>query len=478
MPSVIFQRVKSLLASINLVGEEPNFKINGFNRVPSFISILLSLIGITFIGFISYIFLSESFDKTKPDVNIELRTLPSYPKVPLASEKIYFAMMRRNPLLGQNVDWATLDTITAEISLKTFGPNGLQFQKFKLDAVNCGQVKDKYEYLFGRNISEGVFQRGICFVPKQNETNNYFIQGMPLEDIDASLTITVWPCSLSDPSKCVKPQMIAMGQYMSIMPSPDVDLSKPDNFFQWVPLASDMHDIDPGTKQQFFTKFKKYSIFDKTSMFSEAKHRKDYFQIDDNYVKSFSRDQNQVHCPASHIGNRFLCQPYIEMKFTSSNKQETITRLYPSLLRALSEIGGFTELIMMFIGMLYAIYNSWFNEMRSFLVRNVFARGEKIGSCSGDKKGYGKVVEDNLDIVEVMKELNGLRLLNRAIFKDHHLTLLPEVLSKIKDEESKDDQEKKEKGKVKGKERAKDGMSQRLSDNKISPLKSKNKSPA
>ena len=74
-----------------------------------------------------------------------------------------------------------------------------------------------------------------------------------------------------------------------------------------------------------------------------------------------------------------------------------------------------------------------------------------------------------------MKELNGLRLLNRAIFKEHHLRLLPEVLSKIKDEESKDEQAKKENAKGKQKEKAKGGgRGQRLSDNKISPLKSKN----
>ena len=480
MPSVLLQKVKSLIGSINIVGEEPNFKIQGFSRVPSPISILLSVIGIGFIGFISYLFLSESFDLTKPDVNIELRTLSNYPKVPLGKENILFAMIRRNPMMSPNSNPAALDTVIAEINLKTFRKNAngetmpASFEKFRLDTVQCSQVRDDFSYLANTSVGEAMFERGICFKPKEGQLDQYFLQGHPLEEINSSLDISVWPCSLSDPTKCASSQIFSRGQYTIVMPSPDVDLSKPDDFFQWVALAGDMNDADAGTKQQFYSKFKKYSIYDKTSIFSEVEHRKDYFQIDDTYVKSFYRDRNQVHCPASAIGNRALCQPYIEMKFSSSNKEETITRLYPSFLRALSEIGGFTELIMMFIGFLYGVYNAWFNEMRSFLVKNVFARGEKIGSCSGDKKGYGKVVEDNLDIVEVMKELNGLRLLNRAIFKDHHLTLLPEVLSKIKDEESKEGEDKNDKPKVKNKEMAKKGAKDRgLSNNKISPLKSK-----
>ena len=253
---------------------------------------------------------------------------------------------------------------------------------------------------------------------------------------------------------------------MIIAPSPDVDLSKKDDFLEWVPLSSDMHEINPSTRQQFNTKFKHYSILDQTSMFNEPEKRLDYFQQGDTYIKSFVRDADQVHCPASAIGNKALCQPYLEMKYTSSNSQENITRLYPSLLRSLSEIGGFTELIMLSVGVVYAVYNAWFSEMRSFLVRHVFGRDGKSKCCPEQKKGYGKVIEDNLDIVEVMKELNGLRMLNRAIFKDHHLALLPEVLTHIKDEESREEKSKQE---IAKKEVAK----RRLSDNKISPLKSK-----
>ena len=476
MPSTLLQKIKSLVGSFNLVGEEPNFKIQGFSRVPSACSILLSAVGIAFIGFISYIFLAESFDVTKPDVNIELRTLPNYPKISMAKEKIFFAIMRNNLLeRTHKIEWPAMETITAEVTLKTFkkdqdgNASGLKFEKFRLEAVNCSTVRDQYDYLDNHTVAKSVRETGICFVPKEGELDDYYLQGQRLEDIYSSFKITVWPCSLKNPLKCGPPQLVSLGRYVLIMPSPDVDLSKPDNFLKSVALASDVHEIDLGSRQQMFFKLKKFSIFDKTSMFREAKHRRDYFQIDESYVKSLSRNPSRVYCPAQAIGDTVACQPYLEMIFTSSNKQETITRLYPSLFRALSEIGGFTELIMMSIGFIYGLYNAWFSEMRTFLVRSVFARGEKTSACASDKKGYGKVVEDNLDIVEVMKELNGLRILNRVIFKEHHLTLLPEVLSKIKDEESKED-EKKEKGK----EMAKNHNSLRnSSNNKISPLQSK-----
>ena len=480
MPSsVLLQKVKSLIGSINLVGEEPKLKIQGFTRVPSFCSILLSAIAIVFINFISYLFLSESFNLSKPDVNIELRTLSNYPRVPLANENIYFAMMIRNFRVPTNTTISRMMTLRAVISIKSFTrdqngvPINFEVKDYPLETVPCSQIQgDQYSYFSSSEISHALLEGGVCFLPKKGEIDNYYLQGHQIEDIYSELKVSLLPCSLEDSTQCLDSETMRSTEYMLVSPSPDVDLSKPDDFLNWIPLSSDVVPIDPGSHQHFNSKFKKFSIYDKTSMFREALHRKDYFRIDENYIYSFSRNRNKVHCPSSTIGNRALCQPYVEIKFTSSDKQETITRLYPSILRALSEIGGFTELIMMLIGFLYGMYNSWFDEMRSFLVQKVFARGEKTSSCSVKNKGFGKVVEDNLDIVEVMKELNGLRLLNRVIFKEHHLQLLPEVLSKIKDEECKEEQQK-EITKVKEKAKIHD-ENRRLSSNKISPLKSKN----
>ena len=476
------EKLKILIGSINLVGEEPKFKIQGYSRVPSACSILLSAIAIALIGSISYVFLAESFDVSKPDVNIELRTLPNYPKIPLGSEKMFFAVIRNNLTVGnsrEEVDWATMGTITARVILKTFekdkegNASGRKFKRFFLKTVNCSQVMDRYQYLENHTMTKSISESGLCFVPKDAELTNYYLQGHRLEDIYSSFEINFWPCSLKNPKKCASENLVSRAKYVLVRPSPDIDLSKPDKFFKWIPLAGDLNEIDPGSRQQFYSKFKKFSIFDKTSIFEEAKHKKDYFQIDEYYVKSLSRDRTRLHCPARMIGNKALCQPYMEMIFTSSNKQESITRLYPSHLIALSEIGGFTELILMFIGFVYGLYNSRVCEMRTFLVKSVFALGKNGRLGASEEKGYGKVAEDNLDLIEVMKELNGLRILNKVIFKDYHLTLLPEVLSRIKAEESKQEQKKeKEKHLSQGKELAKRNSSdqKKLPKNKISPL--------
>ena len=56
---------------------------------------------------------------------------------------------------------------------------------------------------------------------------------------------------------------------------------------------------------------------------------------------------------------------------------------------------------------------------------------------------YSRVIDKNLDIVEVMKELNGLKVINRAVFQDHHLELMPDLLTEMekKDEEEESKQD-------------------------------------
>ena len=482
MLSIVLKKIKRGLSSINLVGEEPRFNIQGFSRVPSVCSILLSAIAIISISFISYLFLSESFNLTKPDVNIELRTLSNYPRVPLVQEKIYFAMMVRNFRAPPNTTIDKIVTPRATISYKTFKrdqngvPTQAQVEYLDLDVVRCNQVQgDQYSYFSSSEISHALLEEGICFLPKKGDLDKHFLQGHQIEEIYSKLTLSLLPCSLEGPADCLDQETVRGTEYMLVSPSPDVDLSKPDDFINWTVLSGDALFVDPGSHQQFNSKFKKFSIFDKTSIFRDAIHRRDYYRIDEHYIYSFSRNPTQTHCPPAMLGgeDRARCQPYVEMVFTSSDKQETITRLYPSVLRALSEIGGFTELIMVFIGFVYGVFNSWFCEMRKFLVKKVFGKEQESGSDNQKMKGYGNVVEDNLDLVEVMKELNGLRLLNRVIFKELHLTLLPEVLRKIKDEESRvEDNSSKENNFDKDKAKRSD-QNGRQAANKISPLQSK-----
>ena len=391
-------------------------------------------------------------------------------------------MLLRNFRAPPNTAFERMLTAKATISIKRVrrdqngNPTFPRVDDYHLDAIRCNQVKgDQYAYFSSSEISQALLDHGICFLPKKGDLDKYFLQGHQIEEIYSKLTLSLLPCSLEDPTECVDEEIVRSTEYMLVSPSPDVDLSKADDFIKWNPLSGDILLLDTGSHQRFNSKFKKFSIFDKKSIFRDAVHRRDYFRIDQHYIYSFSRNESQIHCPPAVVeaGDKARCQPYAEMIFTSSDRQETITRLYPSFLRALSEIGGFSELIMVFIGVVYGIFNSWLCEMRKFLVKKVFGKEQESGSGDEKMKGYGRVVEDNLDLVEVMKELNGLRLLNRVIFKEHHLTLLPEVLRKIKDEESREEDNSTNKKNFGKDQTKKEEQNRDPFDNKISPTNSK-----
>ena len=428
---------KKIASKVNLVGDEVKFDISGDDKPPSICATILSVLGLIAITVISFEFIRNSLDTTNPSINIEFKTLSKYPKVDLQKEGFYFALIPITHIFNPERVKGSRFTLEAVVWNKNHNrddPNlntAIKVNQIQLKTVPCRDVIDKVKYLSQSETMNSFLDIAYCFVPPDNLASSYFAQGQPLESFDAAVSIRIYPCSLDDPTQCASSREINQENFMLVHPSPDIDYSKGDDFLKWIALGDTSLEISTSNRQRFFYKFKHFSVYDQEDLFSNPKKNRDFFAIDDYYVYSIDRDSNQIHCPKSQIGNHDACPPYAQMLFSSSNKRERITRIYPTVVRAFSEIGGFFELVVISISMMYGIYNLYFKEMKSLLVQKVFG----LKRIEKDHQQYYKVIGDNLDIVEVMKELNGLKVLNRAFFKDYHLKLLPRVLSKISNDE-------------------------------------------
>ena len=428
---------KGIASKINLVGDEVKFDISGDEKPPSICATLLSVIGIVAISVISFEFIQNSLDTTNPSINVEFKTLSKYPKVDLEKEGFYFALIPTAHIFSPEKVKGSRFTIHAIIWNKIYNtsdPNirtAIKVKRFPLRTVLCSEVVDKVKYLTESETMKSLLDIAYCLVPSDDLASSYFAEGQPLDNFDASINIQIFPCSLDDPTQCASSQEVNRETFMLVYPSPDIDYSKGNKFLKWIALGDTSVEISTTNRQKFYYKFKHYSVYDQADLFSEPSKKKDFFALDDYYVYSIDRDKSIIHCPKAVIGDDDECHPYAQMTFSSSNKRERITRVYPTVVRALSEIGGFFELVVISITVLYTLYNLYFKEMKSLLLRKVFG----IKRIEKDHQQYYKVIGDNLDIVEVMKELNGLKVLNRAFFKDYHLKLLPRVLSKISNRE-------------------------------------------
>ena len=446
--------LKTFGSWINLIGEEVNFSVSeGLSKPPSLCATCLSILGILVISVISYEFIRQSIDRTNPGINIELKTLSNYPKVNLEQNNFYFTLLPISELYspGQFME-GSLYTITAEISIKTADYTKksareiLKFQRKQLKVVRCSEVKEEFSYLRrNKQFPENLINNAFCFLPPEDLKKEYFVEGQALDSFESQIEIKIWPCSLDDPTECQPKRIVDGRRFLLIYPTPDIDYSKVDNFLDWASLGDTDSLLSTSNRQIHSYKFKHFEVFDQKDVFSSPKPKKQFFSVENSHTVNLDRNVNQLHCPKTRIGINRACPPYLEMRFASSNRVEIVTRTYPTLITALAEIGGFVELVLLFLGILYGLFNIYFKELQTHLVSKVFGLNKNL---TGLKK-FSEVIDQNLGIVEVMKELNGLKLINRAIFKDFHLKLMPEVLTKIKKEENLDEECKKKKEEAK-----------------------------
>jgi hypothetical protein len=87
-------------------------------------------------------------------------------------------------------------------------------------------------------------------------------------------------------------------------------------------------------------------------------------------------------------------------------------------LSTLAEIGGFNEITMMFVGLLYALYNR--NRLMRFIKKSIYGSNkakEKSGKKGGkSEKLIEEEIKNNLDVVQLVNQMNTLQLLNLVHF--------------------------------------------------------------
>ena len=279
------QGIKKIGTKFNIVGEEVKFEVSsGFSKPPSLCATILSIIGIVAVSVIGYEFVRQSFDKTRPNISIELKTLPTYPKVDLEKEKFYFIIVA----LAEGVTPLAVEgsryTVTAQLSLKLGDftqrdPTKITtFKTIKLESTRCSNVIDQFDYFRKAEAYNPFLLRGAhCFYPADDVRDQYWVKGQIMDSFYSTFDIKVWPCSLDDPTQCAPPQLINGHKFLLVYPTPDIDYSKIDNFLGWIGLADTVFDLSTTVSQKFAYTFKHFEVFDQNDVFSNPKKKERVF---------------------------------------------------------------------------------------------------------------------------------------------------------------------------------------------------------
>ena len=224
---------------------------------------------------------------------------------------------------------------------------------------------------------------------------------------------------------------------------------------------------------------RKAQIIDDINRFGPPVVKEEFSQI--LYGKSDfkMRDPNQLHCTKAQLYSEGGggCQEYLSFDYTISNEMEVMRRNYKSFTTMMGELGGLLKILTSITFFFYSIYN--YKKMRNYMTGVVLNLDENVikavkafknkkketinkkndpapnSSYSGDsgKKHSSskstKIDETSLDqaVKEKVKErmsaegltkqLNFLELLESVFFTDYEKRLIPLVLLKLSQKNSK-----------------------------------------
>lgn len=389
----------------------------------------------------------------------------------------------------------------SKMELRTvFLPDGsttIKNSKIDMDVIPCSQLKREYPELYVYYASyedDPLYKKlglsyGLCIKPILNET---LISGGGSETDMDMLLFQVFPCSLSDTSQC---KSLALAKRIAVawaLPVASLNMSNFEVPQKPTLAVENFYYINENVKQKFQPRAMLTDILDDqqslNNKFAGRSIRTSYFSIDRGMTTSNSRGRNpaQITCSALEV-KTLACHSYLQFEFMSSARKATIIRVYKSITRTLSEIGGinsFAFLLFYYVNHLYCSY-----AKKRILVNKVFSFFEEsdalqknksratrssrkvlqdttkaAGSFDNSKKqaqpdgltgaeqrsslqqhresadilehldrktvealraeAYS-MIEESLDVVSIVREINQLKVLVHLLLKDYHVKLTP-----------------------------------------------------
>ena len=207
------------------------------------------------------------------------------------------------------------------------------------------------------SLDSGSFYRGSIFCGDIIGNTNWWLQGSPLELPYTMIRYRLYPCSLDDPADCASVNELAAASVVVPLFLKSVDYSNYSS-----PLKNGVDSdvtlsFNVITKSKMTLWFKDTTIHDdKIDFVGEFGEPNKFIELDK--VTSTTGTRNgALHCTKIQIedGN---CDPYIEIVVRVSTTHTVVERRYYTFLEMISEVGGFTDLILLVL----LFGTTWYNE--------------------------------------------------------------------------------------------------------------------
>ena len=370
----------------------------------------------------------------------------------------------------------------------------------EFDYAPCESLDDpKMKAVIGRVNSASSEFLGNAICPDfKGAPEKFKIERNLVNSTYITATLRIFPCSLPDQAHCASAIELS---YSTIIYTHTLKLLVSSNFKQPILLSPETRnlEIDAFSKKLIAYDVRKNELRDDTEVMRGPKLKKEF--ATPHLVNSDSRKRNeaQTYCSSVQIAQRLLgaCTEYISVAYSATGQVNKVRRNYRKVTTILGELGGFVKLITTVVFILYSYYNS--RSVRNYIAKSIYNFGNQVykkaktenfnlkmtklgnqveiqekGTSQGgikrqkslvDPKRYQGVIQEcvksRTSALDMINKLDFVEMLQEMMFDDHHQTLLPLLVIKLKEKKMKREEELQNK--------AKEGQSQRQGQGSSNP---------
>ena len=434
MANIINQTMLKRIKSLDIFGQP--FAFNAYKDSSTFTTViggLLTIIWVVLVSAVAFVIISEYMDTTKPVVSVNRIRIERPPYINLPDHQLGWVYMffdgTKTLTIKESERYLTFNNKYVRTTKTANGEN--KEEVFPLKMSLCANMT--------LHSSKKLFEDSITSIESTLNYSSLFLDSMLCADAQIDQTsylegsksklpymrniATIYPCSLPDPTQCASPQELTR---LSIAFIQVVKVAKYSEKKNPLSIAIDpdvSFSLDISSKTQITNALKMNYVYNDDIGIVDERLAHNFLDVDTTQTKVGSRPSLSIYCTKQQIAAG-LCDPYIDFLLTFSYFKMSIQRRYKQFFGVISEVGGFNDLIIYAVWMIYFLYNimSYKNLIRSNLMASLSDFQQK--SDNSQKKVPGLGVESSNQ--EFAKNESLENHIKKKVF-DSRLVGLPEL---------------------------------------------------
>ena len=435
---------------LDFLAPDPKLLVLGKPSVSTMVGSVLSVVCLLIFVTLTYMIVSTYFDTSKPKISQEIVTMKNKPVIDFETDRHFPILFfyYKDTIYLEKLELQKFVHVTLGRYTYFKTPDGMErVEKQFYGLLPCIELQKTNPSTFSVELNsanrQNLLKTGYCFDTRGEKVT------LGWDDPTITyqmITIDVLPCTLADGCKS-KEELLDL-TYSLANPTAQTNFGDYENPVKFItePEEYEYLSLELNPRNKF--NYMRGEIYQEQGFLSTEILTHSFTTVNKLSYAFRSRDKEQITCTIEQVED-FSCVPYFSQEVVVSNNKIKIIREYKGLVESASEIGGMIDLVFLVFYSVYGFYQHRVYARR--LIKTIYGIDEPLNKkrCFCCKKRrmvthldsldedfkrdkelelFTKAkssIERDMDLVEISKEINNLRLISSILLTEEMKSKVP-----------------------------------------------------